>query len=444
VSVSAVVGGAIVTPGGVVRSDLIIEDGKVAAIGPCPPGAVARFAATGCYVLPGGVDPHTHLMSAPSLAAAAAARGGTTTAISFTSPRPGESDLECLLRSRDELTDRQIAIDIGLHAALYDPDQFSAADLAAARRAGAAAVKVFLAYPELEIMCSDARLAELMSLTRRLGMVIAVHCENARLIADREAQAAAGAAAGSGPRTFAGTRPPEAEDEAVGRVLAAASDTGATCYLVHLSTAGALRHVRQARESGRAGVHAEVCLHHLLLDSAHYDRPDGGRYLVCPPLRSGGDVEALWAGLADGTISAVGSDHCQAKTPTGAWLTGRQLAYGLAGIGPRLPLLLSEATARGLTIAQVARLAAENPARAFGHYPRKGALLPGSDADVVIFDPAGESVVPADGFGDGTGDSVYAGLAMQGRIRSVLLRGRLIVAEDEPVGHDPGGTFLAA
>ena len=441
-NVSAVVGGTIVTPGGLVTSDLLIQDGKVGAIGPCPPRAGGKLTATGCYVLPGGVDPHTHLMSAPSRAAAAAARGGTTTAISFTSPRPGEGDLECVLRSREELIKGEIAIDVGLHAALYDPDHVSAADLAATRRAGAPAVKVFLAYPELGIMCSDARLAELMSMTRRLGLVVTVHCENARLIADREAQAAAGAL--SGPRTFADTRPPEAEHRVVERVVAAASQAGATCYLVHLSTAGALEHVRQARESGRANVHAEVCIHHLLLDDAYYDRPDAGRYLVCPPLRSDGDIGALWAGVADGTISAVGSDHCQTRTPTGSWLGGHQLAYGLAGIGPRLPLLLSEATARGLTITQVARLAAENPARAFGHYPRKGALLPGSDADVVIFDPAGEALMPTDGFGDGTGDSVYSGLRTRGRIRGVLLRGRLIVAEDELVADEPGGTYLAA
>src|SRR5262249_3853840 len=161
---------------------------------------------------------------------------------------------------------------------LYDPGHVSAAELAAARRAGAAAVKVFLAYPELGIMCSDARLAELMRITSRLGLVVAVHCENARLIADLEAQSPAGAT--SGPRTSADTRPQEAEYEAVARVLAAASDAGATCYLVHLSTAGALHHVRRARESGQAGVHAEVCLHHLVLDNAHYEGPDGGRYLV--------------------------------------------------------------------------------------------------------------------------------------------------------------------
>ena len=441
-NVSAVVGGTIVTPGGLVTSDLLIRDGKVAAIGPCPPGTGGKLAAAGCYVLPGGVDPHTHLMSAPSLAAAAAARGGTTTAISFTSPRPGESDLDCLLRSREELTAGEMAIDIGLHAALYDPNHVSAVDLAAARRAGAAAVKVFLAYPELGIMCSDVRLAELMSITASLGLVVAVHCENAQLIAEREADADAGAA--SAPRTFADTRPPEAEHEAVARVLTAASGAGATCYLVHLSTAGALHLVRRSRKSGQADVHAEVCVHHLLLDNAHYDRPDAARYLVCPPLRSGNDVQALWEGLTDGTIGSVGSDHCQTRTPTGEWLGGGLLAYGLAGIGPRLPLLMSEATARGLPITHVARLAAENPARAFGHYPRKGALLPGSDGDVVIFDPASESVLPADGFGDGTGDSVYAGLAIKGRIRGVLLRGQLIVAEDELLADERGGSYLAA
>jgi dihydropyrimidinase len=198
--------------------------------------------------------------------------------------------------------------------------------------------------------------------------------------------------------------------------------------------------------AGLANARGEVCMHHLLLTDDWYDTPDGERYLVCPPLRTPSDAEALWAGLADGTITTIGSDHCQAKTPTGDWLAsaGHRHAYGLAGIGPRLPLLLSAALARGLTLDQVARLAAENPARAFGHYPRKGALLPGSDADAVVFDPAGENVLPADGLGDETGDSVYAGMVLRGRIRAVLLRGRLIVADDEIVDGEPTGAYLPA
>ncbi len=443
VNVSAVTGGTLVTPDGPVRADLLIRDGKVAAIGSAPATAGALDAA-GCYVLPGGVDPHTHLMAAPRLAAAAAARGGTTTALSFTSPRAGEGDRECLLRSRAEVDGA--LIDIGLHAAIYDPDGVTEADLAAVRQAGAAAIKVFLAYPELGIMCSTRRLYELMAMARRIGLVVAVHCENAPLIEALEDEAIAAGPREPGARIFADTRPPEVEEEAVARVLATASLAGATCYLVHLSTAGAVRQVRWARAAGHPGVRAEACVHHLLLDDARYGEPDAERYLVAPPLRSRSHVEALWAGLADATIDAVGSDHCQARTLTGGRLAaaGHHHAYGLAGIGARLPLLLSAALARGLPITRVAQVASEHPARAFGHYPRKGALLPGSDADVVVFDPAGQAVLPADGYGDGTGDSVYAGQSVRGRIRAVLLRGRLIVSDGDVVGTEPAGTYLAA
>ena len=445
-NISAVTGGTVVTASGTVRADLLIGGGKVAAIGSAVAGADGRLDATGCYVLPGGVDPHTHLMAAPGPATAAAARGGTTTALSFTSPRPGERDVDGLLRGRTELRDGGISIDVGLHAAIYDPDHVTADELAAARRAGAAAIKVFLAYPELGIMCSDQRLRELMAMAGPSGLVVAVHCENASLITTLEDQAAEAGQPDSGPRTFARTRPPEAEEESVGRVLAAAAATGATCYLVHLSTAAAVRQVRDARVAGLVTAHAEVCVHHLLLDDHCYDKPDAERYLVCPPLRARSDIGALWAGLGDETIGTIGSDHCQSRTPVGDWLAsaGHQHAYGLAGIGPRLPLLLSAAATRGLTLPQVVRLAAENPARAFGHYPRKGALLPGSDADAVIFDPAGETVLPADGLGDGTGDSVYAGRVLRGRIRAVLLRGQLIVAEDEFISGQPTGMYLAA
>lgn len=448
-NVTAVTGGTVVTAGGSVRADLVISDGKVSSIGAAADRGV-ELDATGCFVLPGGVDPHTHLMAAPASATVAAARGGTTTALSFTSPRPGERDLDALLRNQAELRDASISIDVGLHAAIYDPDHVTASDLAACGSAGAAAIKVFLAYPELGIMCSQSRLRELMTMAEQTGLVVAVHCEEASLIRALEDRAAAGAAAGdaagSGPRIFASTRPPEAEDEAVGRVLAAAAATGATCYLVHLSTAGAVRQVRDARAAGPIAAHAEVCVHHLLLDETCYDQPDGGRYLVCPPLRSAGDADALWTAVADRTISTIGSDHCQTRTPAGQWLAsaGHLHSYGLAGIGPRLPLLLSAALERGLPLNHVVSLAAENPARAFGHYPRKGSFLPGSDADAVIFDPAGETVLPANGFADGTGDSVYAGRVLRGRIRAVLLRGRVIVADGEMAGGQPGGDYLAS
>jgi dihydropyrimidinase len=441
VNVAAVTGGTVVTPGGLVRADVHIRDGKVAAVGDNPAADGPRLDAAGCYVLPGGVDPHCHLMADVWPATAAAARGGTTTVLSFTGPTAGERDLDALRRNHDELDRYGAEVDVGLHAVVYDPERLGDDDLAAVKRAGAASIKVFLAYPELGIMCSTRRLYELMSSARRLGLLVQVHCENAPLI---DALVAGALSAGAhGPRVFADTRPPEVEEEAVARTLAAASLAGAACYLVHLSTEGAVDQVRLARRRGQPPVFAEVCLHHLLFDDTRYAGADAERYLVAPPLRERRHVEALWEGLADGTIDTVGSDHCQVKSATvGSLATaGHHYWYGLAGVGPRLPVLLSAAADHGLPLERVVRLAAENPARAFGHYPGKGALTPGSDADIVIYDPDGSQQLPGDGFGDGTGDSVYAGLAVRGRIRDVLLRGELVVSAGAVVG-DRHGRYL--
>jgi dihydropyrimidinase len=454
VTISAVTGGTVITPGGPTRADVLIDGGTIAAIGD-EGGTIAangdhggpggrRLDASGCYVLPGGVDPHCHLMPGVHPATAAAARGGTTTVLSFTGPAAGERDLDALLRNRGVLERGGAVTDIGLHAAIYDPEHIGYGDLAAVKRAGAAAIKIFLAYPELGIMCSTRRLYELMSAAREAGLLVQVHCENAPLIDVLVDEAVAAGARGA--RVFADTRPRQVEEEAVARTLEVASLAGAACYLVHLSSAGSVEQVRLARRRGQPGVFAEVCTHHLLLDDTRYAGADAERYLVCPPLRDRSDVEALWEGLADGTIDTVGSDHCQVKSATSGTLAddGQHYSYGLAGAGPRLPLLLSAAAARGLPIERVARLAAENPARAFGHYPAKGVLAAGSDADIVIFDPDGGAVLPGDGFGDGTGDSVYTGLATRGRIRAVLLRGELIVSDDVLVDGQRHGRYLPA
>jgi dihydropyrimidinase len=444
VTLVAVAGGTVATPEGLRRADVSIKDGKIAAIGDGDARAAEPIDASGCYVLPGGVDPHCHLMADVGAATVAAALGGTTTALSFTNPDAGESDLDCLLRRRSDLAAGGAAIDVGLHAMLYRPGRATLTDLAAARRAGAAAVKVFLAYPELGIMCSTRQLFDLMSGAARLGMIVQVHCENGPLI---EALTAGALDAGRrGPRVFADTRPSEVEEEAVARALATASLTGAACYLVHLSSAGAIDQVRLARARGQARIFAEVCLHHLLLDERRYAGQDAQRYLVAPPLRAGHHVAALWEAVADGTVDTVGSDHCQVRSATipGLAPSGGGYRYGLAGIGARLPLLLSAGQARGIPLGRLLELAARNPARIFGHYPKKGALAAGSDADLIVYDPAGQATVGADDFADGTGDNVYAGLPVLGRIRDVLLRGRLIVSGGRFAGRGRGGGYLPA
>jgi dihydropyrimidinase len=436
----AVTGGTVVLPGGAVPADVVIEDGRIAALarpGSAPAGP-GRLDATGCFVLPGGVDPHCHIMADVAAATRSAALGGTTTVLSFTNPGPGEEAVACFLRRRDELTAGQPAVDVGLHAVLYRPDEV--ADLAALLAAGASGIKVFLAYSELGIMWSTRGLFELMTAAARHGQVVGVHCEEGELI---DGLAAAAVAAGrTGVRVFAQTRPPGAEAAAVARVLEMARVTGATCYLVHLSCAEALDQVRLARRRGSPRLRAEVCLHHLLLDDRCYLRDDAERYLVCPPLRPPGHPEALWQALADGTLDLVGSDHCQERSRTiGEFAPdGRGYRYGIAGAGARLPLLLSRGLARGLPIERLAEVACASPARAFGHYPRKGVIAPGSDADLLIWDPAAETAIGADSFADGTGDSVYAGARLTGTVRDVLLRGRVLVRHGRFVAA--GGNYL--
>jgi dihydropyrimidinase len=420
--ISAVVGGTVITAGWSGRADVLIDGGRVAALGEAgPPPSGEVLDASGCWVLPGGVDPHAHAMSGLAPATAAAASGGTTTVLSFTNPEPGESDLASMRRRRATVEDGRPATDVGLHAALFDPQRVTEQDIAGLRAAGADAIKVYLAYPEFGIMCPPGTLLRLMSAAAREGLVTAVHCENGDLI---EELIATGLAAGHrGPRIFADTRPPEVEEAAVAQTLAAASLAGAVSYLVHLSTGEALDQVRLARKRGRPPVTAEVCLHHLLLDDQHYGGADAERYLVSPPLRAAAQIEAMWEGIADGTVDAVGSDHCQVRSATMGALAaaGEVYEFGLAGIGARLPLLLSEGLARGVPPTRLVQLACEGPARAFGRYPRKGTLAAGSDADLVVFDPAGETVLGAGGPAAG---SVYQGRRLRGSIKAVLLRGR--------------------
>ena len=438
--------GTVVTPAGTLRADVVIGDGTILALAEpgTAPARAGRLDAAGCYVLPGGVDPHGHIMADVAAATRAAAVGGTTTVLSFTNPGPGEEAVPCLRRRRRELAAAPPAVDVGLHGMLYRPDQVGPADLQALRDAGVSGIKVFLAYPELGIMWSARGLFELMTAAARPGLVIQVHCEEGQLI---EGLAAAAVAAGRrGARVFAETRPPGTEAASVALALETAGITGATCYLVHLSCAEAVDQVRLARRRGSPALHAEVCLHHLLLDDRRYQGDDAERFLVCPPLRPPGHQEALWQAIADGTIDTVGSDHCQERSRTiGEFAPdGRGYPYGLAGIGARLPLLLSRGRARGIPLERLAEVACANPARAFGHYPRKGAVAPGSDADLLIWDPDAETIITAATFDDGTGDSVYAGERLSGRVRDVLLRGTALVRHGRYVADGAAGAYLAA
>jgi dihydropyrimidinase len=406
-----VVGGLVVTPEGLREADVVVEDGTITATS--QPGAARgqTVDVSGCVVLPGGVDPHTHLMADIAAGTAAALRGGTTTALSFTAPRPSEPAAAAFVRARDELIPLA-AVDVRLHPSIWEPDRLSPEVLAELAALGARSVKLFLAYPELGLMASDRVLYETLRVGHRLGLLVQVHCENGGAIAARVDEFLA--AGRKDVRAFVETRPPGVEEEAVGRTLALAALAEAPVYLVHLSTAGSLDLVRAARHRGQA-VFAEACTHHLLFDSDVYLDPNAERFLVVPPLRGREHVEALWEGVADGTLDAIGSDHAQEPyrpdVPPGDF---RSHPYGLAGVEERLPFVLAEGRRRGIPLERLVELLCAGPARIFGLRGRKGAIETGADADLVAWDPEGESI----------GESgPYSGTSVPGGIRLVLQRG---------------------
>lgn len=411
----------VVAADGTREADVVVEDGRIAAVEPCDESSQG-LDARGCLVLPGGVDPHAHLLSDIVPAAVSALHGGTTTALSFTAPPPGETPGDAYRRALEELVPLA-AIEVGLHPSIWEPDLLTRADREELVRLGARTIKHFLGYPELGMMTSDRTLYESLSQGSALGLLTLVHCENGDAIDARVDEAIAAGRTDVGG--FVWARHPELEEEAVARTLALARVADAPVYLVHLSTAGSLDLVRSARARGQR-VWAEACTHHLLLDESVYDRPEPERFLVVPPLRPRRDVDALWRAVADGTIDTIGSDHAQSVfQPPFPPDDFRGLPYGFPGAELRVPLVLSEGARRGVPLERLVDALSAAPARIFGLQPRKGVIAPGADADLVVWDPEPGWTVHAAELHDGLGVSPFDGLAVAGMVRQVVRAGRI-------------------
>jgi dihydropyrimidinase len=445
-------GGTVVTASDVFRADVGISGQQVVAIGQGLAGQ-ETIDASGMFVLPGAIDPHVHLqypqgpvphVSSDNWASGtrAAACGGTTAVIDFVEAGPGQTLVEAFRRRREQ-ADPQVVVDYGLHVTLNRADRETLAELEEVMAAGATSFKLYMAYDNLRL--DDGQfLAALEALRVHNGLPI-VHAENhfaIKHLARREL-----AAGHTAPRYFPRTRPDVMEGEATARALALAELVGLPVYIVHVSCARALRAVAQAQERGQPA-YGETCPHYLLLADDLYDR-DGfepAKYVMSPPLRKVADQEALWRGLARTVLQVVATDHCpfffrgqKDRDPDDF----TKIPGGAAGVETRLPLLYTYGVRRGrLTLSRWVDVCCTAPARLFGLYPQKGTLAPGSDADVVVFDPDLEVTLSHRTLHQNVDYTPYEGFELRGYPLHVLSRGEVVVRDGAFVGEKGRGRFL--
>jgi dihydropyrimidinase len=440
--------GKLVTPSGSFPADVGITGERITALGEGLRGT-AELDAAGCYVLPGGIDPHVHLqmpaggyISADDFASGtiAAALGGTTTVIDFVEPEPGQPLMQALDARRAE-ADGRVAVDYGLHMTIpaWHADQAKSLDaLPGVLEAGVPSFKLYLAYEGFRL--DDAQLYRVMEAVAAAGGLPIVHCENGPIIERLRRRAAA--AGSTSPIHQALTRPPRQEAEAISRAIDVAALAGSPVYIVHVSCEEGLARIQAARARGE-DVHGETCPQYLLLNGMALSQPDGERLVCAPPLRTEEDNEALWGGLAFGDLDVLATDHCPfMAAEKGGHADFTTIPGGLPSVEARLSLAHHFGRRRWMTLERWVEVCCTSPARLFG-LRRKGRIAPGFDADLVIFDPHRWVTIQAGRTLHERVDwSPYEGVHVQGWPRDVLSRGRVVVRDGEFVGEPGWGRFV--
>lgn len=434
-------GGQIVTPGGVVTGDIGVRGEEIAEIAPTLGPAKTDIAATGKYVMPGGVDPHAHVeqmsgmgvMNADTFETAtrSAAMGGTTSVISFAAQARGER-LADTVAEYSARAIRGAMIDYAFHMTVTDtavPD--FADDLSALIAAGNRSIKVFTTY---NIQLSDAQILSVMSLARKHGALVCVHAETDAIIA--QAKSALIAAGKIAPHDHAASHPRMAEIEAVERICRFAEYLGQPVMLFHISTTEGAAAVATARKRG-APVWAETCPHYLFMTEDILRQPglEGSKWMCSPPQRQIADQEALWEALHAGDLQIVSSDHApyrfdeSGKLSAGPEAGFHEIANGLPGLETRLPLMFDAMVSQGRGGPEAfARLTATAPAEIYG-LPQKGALTRGMHADITLWDPDKTVTYGKNDLHDNVGYNPWVGRTIQGGPTDVWLRGNHIVQD---------------
>ena len=447
-------GGRVVTATDTYASDIGISNGRITAIAQELPAESARevLSAEGAYVIPGGIDVHTHLdmpfggtTSSDDFETGtiAAAFGGTTTLVDFAIQYKGQT-LRTAFDAWRAKAEGKAATDYAFHCIITDLPDARLEEMDDLVREGVSSFKLFMAYPGV-FMLDDATIFKAMARAAANGALVCMHAENGGVIDVIVKRALAEGK--RAPKYHALTRPTTAEAEATARAIALAEMAGAPVYIVHLSSNDALEKVREARDRGLP-VYAETCPQYLFLSIENFDVPgfEGAKYVFTPPLREKWHQEKLWAGLAHDQLQVVSTDHCpfcykEQKEMGKDDFT--KIPNGGPGIEHRLSLVFTGGVGgKRFSVNRFVELVSTTPAKLFGLYPRKGTIAVGSDADLVIFDPNREETISAKTHHMRVDYSMFEGIRVKGMPRQVLVGGKLTIDNGKFVGRRGHGQFL--
>ena len=443
--------GTIVTADLTYRADVAIEGGQIIAIGQGLTGDTV-LDATGCYVMPGGIDPHTHL-EMPFMGTyssddfdsgtRAALAGGTTMVIDFALPNPGQGLMDALQQWDNKSA--RAHCDYSFHMAVTWWGQQVFDEMPKVVERGITSFKHFLAYKGA-LMVNDDELFASFKRCAEIGAIPMVHAENGDIVAEMSAKLLA--EGNTGPEAHAYSRPSQVEGEATNRAIMIADMAGVPLYVVHTSCEEAHEAIRRARMQGKR-VWGEPLIQHLTLDESEYFHPDwdhAARRVMSPPFRAKHHQDSLWAGLASGTLSCVATDHCAFTTEQKRFGVGNftKIPNGTGGLEDRLPMLWSAGVNTGrITMNEFVAVTSTNIAKIMGMYPKKGAVLVGADADLVVWDPEATKTISASSQQSAIDYNVFEGKEVKGLPRYTLSRGMVAVADGKVQSREGHGQFVA-
>ena len=442
--------GTIVTADLTYKADVRIEAGVISEIGQGLKGG-KELDATGCYVMPGGIDPHTHLempfmgtYSADDFESGtrAALSGGTTMVVDFVLPGQGQGLMDAASMWHNK--SGRANCDYSYHMAVTWWGQKVFDDMEAAVKAGMTSFKHFMAYKGA-LMVNDDEMYQSFKRVGDLGGLAMVHAENGDVVAELTAQLLA--AGNVGPEAHAYSRPPQVEGEATNRAIMIADMAGVPLYVVHTSCEDSHEAIRRARMAGKR-VWGEPLIQHLTLDESEYFNADwdhAARRVMSPPFRAKHHQDSLWAGLQSGSLSVVATDHCAFTTEQKRFGLGNfsKIPNGTGGLEDRMPMLWTHGVATGrLTMNEFVAVTSTNIAKILNCYPKKGAVLVGADADLVVWDPLKEKVITARSQQSSIDYNVFEGKSVKGLPRYTLTRGHVAIDDGAIKTQEGHGRFV--